>query len=396
MKNIKKSSFITLAILAFLCFGIATSCTEPFQMKTNTFEDALVIEATLTNELKKQQIKVSRAYRLEENTPVFENGAQVYITDNEGNQYNFTEQSNVYESETEFQAIAGKEYQLHVITSNGKEYISTKQTLSAVNEMQDVTAEVGNLEGERGVSIKVHSNDPTNSSKYYRYEYEETYKIIAPKWSGFKMIYVGPYEIGLIPRTTEARVCYKTDISTDIQQVNTTGLTSDQVDYQVRFISNQNYIITHRYSILVRQYIQKLEAYTYYKNLKEMSGSGSVLSPLQPGFLSGNLKSVSNPNEKVIGFFEVASVSSKRIFFNYADLFPGEAIPPYRNACPVDTLRYCFNPDNPKCAGWQLVQYAAIGNPIYYLNSGPDYLVVPAPCGDCTTFASNVIPPFWH
>jgi hypothetical protein len=57
--------------------------------------------------------------------------------------------------------------------------------------------------------------------------------------------------------------------------------------------------------------------------LKELSGSDGILSQNQPGFFFGNIKSVENPNEKVIGYFEVSSVSSQRIFFNYEDVFPG-------------------------------------------------------------------------
>ena len=43
-----------------LLFG----CTEPYVLQTSNFEEALVIEATLTNEFKKQQIKLSKTYRL--------------------------------------------------------------------------------------------------------------------------------------------------------------------------------------------------------------------------------------------------------------------------------------------------------------------------------------------
>jgi hypothetical protein len=392
----KKSFLIAFAIISFFGAGIASSCTEPFQMQTNTFEDALVIEATITNELKKQEIKLSRTYRFEDDGPVFESGAEVFVTDDTGVRYDFAEQDGVYASITEFQAVSGRNYQLFITTDNGKRYESTTQSLTTVNEMNDVTANVETQHGVRGVSIKAHSNNPTNSSIYYRYEYEETYKVVAPYWNSFKMIKTGPEEITLVPRTTEARTCYGSAKSTDILLANTSGMLQDRLDFQARFISDQNYIISHRYSILVRQYIERLEAYTYYKNLKKLSSGGNILSPNQPGFLNGNLKSLSDPKEKVIGFFEVASVSSKRIFFNYADLFPGEALPPYRTKCTVDTLKYCFDYTNLECEGWALVSYASIGAPVYYNHSADLYYLVPSPCGDCSTFASNVIPPFWQ
>lgn len=391
-----KATFITKFIVFLLLCSSMISCTEPYQMKTNTFEDALVVEATITNELKKQQIKVSRTYRFEENGPTFESGAIVYITDDTGNQYDFSEQNGIYESNQEFQAIPGKEYQLFIVTDDGKEYTSTVQKLTTINEIQNVTATVETIDGKRGVNIKAHSFDPTNSSKYYRYEYEETYKVIAPKWSPVKMILDTPTSVGFVPRTTEARVCYSTKKSTDLILTNTTELSEDRIDFPVRFINNKDYIITHRYSILVRQYVQNLESYTYYKTLRELSGTGSILSPNQPGFLNGNIKSTSNSKEKVIGYFEVSSVSSKRIFFNYGDLFPGELTPPYFIDCEDRVFKYCFNSADPECYGDMILIWAEVGDPLFYSSESAYFHLVPKQCGDCTTFSSNIIPPFWQ
>ena len=187
----------------------------------------------------------------------------------------------------------------------------------------------------------------------------------------------------------------------DIILTSTNALSEDRVNFPVRFISNQNYIIMHRYSILVRQYIQNLEAYTFYKTLKDLSGTENILSQNQPGFFNGNLKSLDNPNEKVIGFFEVSSVSSKRIFFNYEDLFPNEPKPPYIDECEIRNWVLCFDSTNPDCKGFQLLSSIETNQLLYfdhYLYTNGIYKVykmVPPPCGDCTSFSSNLIPSFW-
>jgi len=82
----------------------------------------------------------------------------------------------------------------------------------------------------------------------------------------------------------------------------------------------------NRYSIFVKQYVQNFAAHTFYQTLKDISGSESILSQTQPGFFAGNIKSDDNPNEKVIGFFDVSSVSNKRIFFNFSDLLFSDLI----------------------------------------------------------------------
>src|SRR5690242_7064654 len=130
----KKSTINKLLFLLLLSLMIV-SCTEPYAVRTNTFEDAIVVEATITNELKNQEIKISRTYILEENGPTFETGATVFVTDNIGNQYNFNENNQKYVSTTPFQVAPGVEYQLHITTSDGKSYVSKTQQLTTVNQV---------------------------------------------------------------------------------------------------------------------------------------------------------------------------------------------------------------------------------------------------------------------
>jgi hypothetical protein len=395
-----------ILLFSILCL-ILSSCTEQYALQSNTFENALVVEATITNELKKQTIKITRTYRLEDTDPTIESGAIVKVTDSENNQYAFELNDSVYVSTKEFQAVPGRKYRLDITTNEGKSYYSTSEILTTINEIQSIDATVQTVKGDRGVEIKVNSYDPTATSKYYRYEYEETYKIETQMWKQDSAIILPPLpegthkEIGLVSRKGNSKICYGTAKSKDILIASTNSLNEDRIAFPVRFISNQNYIISHRYSILVRQYIQSLEAYTFYKTLKETSGSDNILSQNQPGFFYGNIKSSNNPNEKVIGFFDVSSVSSKRIFFNYVDLFPGEPLPPNRDNCEIQSFTFCFYAKNPDCRGGLLLSSIEKKQFLYfnsYQYSNPIYTtyeMVSPPCSDCTTFSSNIVPPFW-
>jgi hypothetical protein len=397
----------------FLLIGLLislVSCVDPYQLQTTNFEEVIVIEATLSNELKKQEVKISKTYRSgEDNEDALITDAEVYVSDSDGNQYDFEYQTNKYISTIDFQAIANKEYELHVTTSDGKSYTSSKQKLTTQTEIESVTASViTNDKGQRGVEIAVNSFDPTNSSKYYRYEYEETSKATTPEWKADYAVVnpdnngsVGHDYIQLFPRVTDVKVCYLTEKSKNLYLTSTNELIEDRViNFPLRFIPDTDYTIAERYSINVTQYVQNLEAYTYYTTLQELSASGGdILSPNQPGFLLGNIKSDNNPNDKAIGFFEVASVSSKRIFFNYEDLFPGESLPPYFVDCTIQEFNYCF--DSPGCDGDRLNNYV-IENQFTYIEhifgaigSASVYKYVLSPCGDCTTFSSNLRPGFW-
>lgn len=129
--------------------------------------------------------------------------------------------------------------------------------------------------------------------------------------------------------------------------------------------------------------------------MRELSTSESILSPKQPGFFYGNMKSVENPNEKVIGFFEVSAVSSDRIYFNYKDLFPNDNLPPYYiEDC--DLKEYIDCPGDLPCTG-QILRSSlrSKGRTLFSWDHESKYFLVKAPCGDCTTFSSNIVPTFW-
>ena len=377
------------------------SCVEEIDLKTEEeFESTLVIEATITNELKNQIIFLSRAYLLEEQGPSSERNAQVSVISDDGDSYEFFEtDSGKYVSIKQFAPQSNKNYRLKVITSNGRNYSSENAQLTNTTQIDDLYAVRDvNEDGLEGVSIYVDSFDSTSSSIYYNYIYEETYKIIAPKYSPQDLIVVSrnPWFFELQPKPEQQQICYGSANSNTIIIENTNKFDEDRVEkFRVRFLSKKNAIISHRYSILVRQFIQSIEAHEFYRALKDLSESESILSQSQPGFLNGNVFSLSNEEEKVIGFFQVSSVDERRIYFNYSDLFPNESLPPYFQSCPV------FAPEEVTIAGTSpLADALDQGNKYFEPNENMmdgegGYDLVPPACGNCTVIGNNYPPDFW-
>lgn len=384
------------------------ACTESFEAENLVFESALVIEATITDEEQIQKILVSRSFPLDTVVASGERGASVEVTDDMGGVFDFDDNGDgTYSSKTTFAAMQGRDYVLTVQTSDGSSYISAPSRINAQSNIDDIYA-VREFKDdlEEGVFIYLDSYDPTYSSKYYRYEYEETYKIIAPFYSGFEAFVFSPLpstSVGFRPSDDVGQVCFATDNSRNIIQTTTTNLDEDRVErFPIRFINRKNYILSHRYSILVKQYVQSREAYSYYETLRSLSGSESLFSQIQTGFLEGNIRSEQSDNEKVIGFFEVVSVSKERLFFNYEDLFPEEALPNYIIDCSF------VSPPLVGLSGQTFPLYDAVffgfvdfyeeydteRNPLNFGLYGP-YLMTPAGCGDCTKIGSTIVPSFW-
>lgn len=390
-----------IILLSFI--SLIYSCIEPFEYKTISFESAIVVEASITDEIKTQKIKLTRTYKLEESNINNETGASVMITDNTGNTFNFNEVSpGRYDSAAPFAALKNKKYQLTIKTSDNRTYISNNQEIKSISPLQNViakavTSNIGGIE-KQGISITAESYDSLRNSNFYRYEYEETYKIISPFWSPQELEVISrnqPFRVRIINRTKEEQTCYATNSSNEIIQTQTVTLSEDRVSIPVKFIEKSDFTIRNRYSILVKQYIQSIEAYTFYKILDQLSSSENLFSQIQPGTLIGNIVSTDNVNESVLGFFEVNSVSSKRIFFNFTDFYQGD-LPEYIEKCiitaPVladrdfsplifdlDSKKYIYYMDNPKTEAHL---------------EGP-YLLVPRSCGDCNILGSSVKPNFW-
>jgi hypothetical protein len=389
-----KNKFLMRFIYGFVLLLGVTACVEPIEIESNTYEDALVIEGIVTSELQHQEILLSRTYRLEENGPAKERNAQVWVL-SEGESFAFNEvEPGRYVSEDAFRALSGRSYTLEVFTSNGKKYSSEPEQLIEAPGISNVYAEKTNYRNEDGVAVLLDVNPAGGSSGYYLYEFFETFKIVSPFTVTKDLVYRDG-EFIEVPKTKEETVCYVTERSKEIILANTNAQSGNDLDrFLVRFIESENYRTAHRYSILVKQYSVSGEAYSYYETLKDFSDSESLFSQNQLGLINGNLFSESDPDEKVIGFFSIADISSQRIFFNYEDFFPKNGPRPDSHVSGCEIII----PDTSTSEDIEeLVNQLRMGSVKYFgYEFGVGNKVVKAGCVDCTIFGTNEAPHFWE
>ena len=404
---------------------IIFSCREPFEIESIDFQNSLVVEATLTNELKQHTLKVSRTYELNQQGPAFENGATVRIEASDGNNYDFSSvgEGN-YLSDIVFQALPNVNYQLFITTAQGERFQSSSTMLTPISEITNLYGElIINDRDEEGVQIFVDSDNQNNEAGFFRYEYEETYQVVAPYYFETSAVIIdyfevinylpGPlpsleayYNVEYVPRAQEERTCYSSKKQQGIILTATNGLSENEVvRFPIRFINKENGILRDRYSILVKQYVQSIESYSYYKALDDLGSTGSILSQTQPGFVFGNITSLSNPEQVVIGYFDVSSVSESRIFIDYSDFNIPQ--PDYLYECDIRVLEYNDNTaidgdsnDRIEIAFLltmfeeQNLNYDIVNLPVP--NTNGTWTVVNPECGDCTSVSSNIRPDFWE
>tara|TARA_R100000935_G_scaffold57642_1_gene92075 strand:+ start:818 stop:2017 length:1200 start_codon:yes stop_codon:yes gene_type:complete len=373
------------------------SCVEPYEIGTETFESALVIEGTITDQLETQEIKLSRSFKVEEDTPSPENNARVIVVGDDGAEYNFNSlEKGIYQSNNPFRARAGVNYTLEVTTQDGNNYSSNPSELSGTSIIDDVSAirtiqPIGGVDSD-GVAILVNSRGTNDNNSYYRYTYEETYEIRSFYQVNDKFIITENGGIGIVPKEEQDYICYTTKYSNEIILTNTNLLTTNDVEsVPVHFINGNSRSIAYRYSILVKQFSLSREAYEFYELLKELSGSESLFSQNQPGSINGNVFSVSNDNEKVFGYFSVSAVDSKRLFFNFTDFFDFSEFPASQFDCTI-TRPFPFFADFITSGTYMFYGIPLGPNPEE--GDGP-YRVAASVCIDCTILGTTEVPEFW-
>src|SRR5579872_7018079 len=188
-------------------------------------------------------------------TDLPELGAQVTIHSASGTNYTLidTGGDGIYVSEP-LNLDPGQKYQLAVTTSEGSKYLSdlvTPKTSAPIDSVNWDLVQDPSF-GTEVLNVYVNSHDPTNKTKFYRWDYLETWQHVSI-YESFWALGPGSLEYGLFPNQT-THTCWSTAMSTQIALGTTITLSSDVISQiKVATISKDDPKMDIRYSILVRQ-----------------------------------------------------------------------------------------------------------------------------------------------
>ena len=367
---------------------------ETFDIPDSSSSQMLVVEGVLSSQLKRHQIYLSRSTALNENRVVYEPGAIVTITDHEGEVLQLTEVSDgVYET-PEYAAEPGRTYKLYIKTENGSEYESASVPFTDGPDIANVYAAYGkNPRGnDKGVQVYLDTESPGSPGHYYRWNYIETYEVRAPFPSNW--VWLGGTDLEF--RIDGIDTCYVTDTLKNIILHNTFELEQDKVTaFTLRYIHESEYMLRHRYSILAQQFCLSEEAYQYWDNLRVISEEQGSLSDRQPGTIKGNIVSLTNPEETVLGYFDAAKVSEKRILFSAINFYYDglKMPPPLRSDCfdipPISFMQWELPVMMPRYESTMLIWEVAGMSPSITVS------LMPKSCCDCRNLGPTDKPDFF-
>ena len=373
--KIKIKIILILAVLILLI----GACITKFVPDVAEEKGLLVVDGMVTDNAREYTVKLTVSQPLGEKTVSFPVvGAQVSVSDDQGNTYMFFDKGNgVYSSLNYFRGVIGRKYSLQIQASVDGSYHSYESVPVELKPVPPIDSlyyekviisenkEHPNLQLE-GCQVYLDTHDNGEDCKYYRWGYKETWEFRIP-WP--------------VPNNT----CWKTENSYFINVKNTTQLGENRIiKYPLNFVSNTSDRLAFKYSMYVTQYSMSQDEFTYWEKLKNVSENVGGLYDMIPASISGNMICTDDKSQAVLGYFSVSGESSKRVFVK--DHFSGLAKP--YNDCIGDTL-----PGYPVpglgISAWILLDHSFPNFPPYIL------ITYQHRCYDCTDRGTNIKPDFW-
>lgn len=365
-------------------FGLlitAVGCKKPYTPPAiNASNSYLVVEGVINSGTDSTIIKLSRTVNISSKVttnPV--SGAILTVESDQNIIYPLIETLNGNYISAGLNLDNSHTYRLNIKISDNKQYQSDFVPVNVTPPIDSIGYKVVNLP-DTGLQIYTSTHNSNNSTRYYRWDYSETWRFHAKYLSLF--VSNGS---AIVPRQPNQYIyyCFANDSSSNIVLGSSAKLVNNIIsENPVTFIPATSEKIELGYSILLREYAVTADAYTFWINLKKNTEQLGSIFDAQPSQIRGNIHNVNNPSEPVIGYISVCTVQSKRIFINRNQL-PDLWEPTYPYYCEIDSVgtqgpRFLFPQPND-----------------FVPMSPGGATFTSSVCADCTLRGTQTVPSFW-
>jgi hypothetical protein len=311
--------YICIMSISAMMLGACKKPYAPVMVKTDS--NILVVEGVINTGNDSTVIKLSRTVNLSgKNTAKPEARAQVTIEGDQQFSYTLTETDSGRYVSAPLNLDNTHKYRLSIQTTNGNTYVSDYVASRVTPPIDTFNYVVNNT----GVNFYASAHDPANKTKYYRWEYAETYIYESALNTQYEFDNSYPQtsdKFRLLTPENQIHICYVTTPSSTIVLNSNAAISQDViVNNPITFVSSASEKFYHRYSILLKQYALTQGAYQFWANLKKNTEQIGSIFDAQPSEIKGNIHCTSKPAELVIGYISAGTVSQKRLFIDNRDL----------------------------------------------------------------------------
>lgn len=375
--------------LFFILIAFA-GCKKKYNPEIKAWDrNILVVEGNMDPGNDSTFVRLTRAVSIDDTAEIImEDGALLTIEGKDNSIRTLTGKGKGYYVSPGLHLTIGDEYRLRIKTTNGEEYLSEYVQSKRSPPIDSLTWSVDTV----GVHVYVHAHDPTQATKYYRWDCVEAWQIRMPFYADF--IYKNGVIRSSIWPQDNMWECWMYDSTESLIIAKTERLSNDMISYkEIKTIPYHNEKVRLKYGILAKQYAIDEKAYRFFELMKENTERiGSLFSP-QPFELRGNIRSVKDTSEYALGYITSSTVSrNKKNIYGTELTYWRPPIPPGCDSVAsvnnnIAAFRYYFDE-----LGYMPVaidQKDLAGNILSYLAAKPI-------CVDCRVRKAIITPPyFW-
>lgn len=318
--------------LLYILLIIPLSCVDPYTLELERGEQLLTVDGFITTEPGPHRIRLTRT---DTYGSVFEGLirpvrlATVNVRDSEGMVTFLTEvEAGVYETPAGFKAKVGLSYTLQLRLIEGREYTSFPEKVNQVAPIDQVsirTVEIATddrLEQRVGVQLIAHFKDPGDqANNYYWRTAPGSFVLVAnPE------LYTNPPTHPSDPRGPAPKDCCAICYLVESSRSQNFTIASDEsfngleTRLPVAFIEDNGLRFKDTYRAEIQQMGISQEAFRFLRLIEQqLSITGSVFDQ-PPANIRGNIISLDNPDETVLGYFIAADVATSELYIKSDDL----------------------------------------------------------------------------
>ncbi|MBN7810161.1 DUF4249 domain-containing protein [Algoriphagus sp. H41] len=320
--------------LIYLLLLIPLSCIDPYQVEVPEGEQLLIVEGTITSGPGPHAITLTRSATYGSDYEGFIRPVQraiVSLRDDQGGTVLLTESQTAkgsYFTDAAFRAEVGRTYTLLIQTSDGKLYSSAPEKVAAVPELKNlgfrtvVIEQDGGENPKSGIQLIAEVDDPIEENNFYYWRTGPAVYILETRPDLYTPP-ISPTNPNPIPQPKPCCVyCFRTEISDNRSIfVETDDSFNGLTTYlPAAFVADDGMRFVNKFRIDVRQLGISQDAYRFLRLVQQQTEtSGSIFDP-PPATIRGNMFSLDDPKEVVLGYFIAAGESTQRIYVNKSEL----------------------------------------------------------------------------
>jgi hypothetical protein len=288
-------------------------------------------------------------------------------------------------------------YRLCVSVPDRGEYVSEFKRVMVSPQIDSVT--YTRAEDRSSLQFEVSTHNDSKEKLYCRWSFTEDWESNSELNADIRAVYVEGDIVMEEMDDAQKKVmskCYSHATSKEIYIGSTEKLSQNVINKErLHVIYNTDRRISSLYSINISQTAMDKDAYKYWETTKaSVSGTGGLFAPM-PSEIRGNISSVTYPQEKVLGYVNVSTETSVRLFY-YSSEFNM-----YKRNC-ADAVYPKTEKDleGNEVKVWLQLYLSGMKPVRYEYKENGDPIKTQAywtsePCVDCRVFSNSSRPDFW-